>query len=454
LVERFDPASGATLETKEFRLSELPLTPLDCVYAAEGGHDAQPSDIEQRILYAIRRKPDGYAADAALRVNPNRGTGWGAGDLSYGEFSELMRTARQLITGGRGVDASDLDQPGRNQAAGIDMAELENRAKRAEQALRKLQSDLQALLTNPVTTDLEALRDAMLRASSFGVAGATPLSAAGAAQADRDTLMFQDNSITKELAQRITQLTTLQTNFDAGSTAVEVQRDYRLNRLRAVFGPSFIALPQFTAANAAELGQAWADGVKIQDNDPLAVVTWFQRAARARDGVARLDASLRYAEAVGSGERLSLTLAQLPFGPNDRWVGLPLKPGQPLSASRFSLVVQATEKLDATAPLAGLLIDEWVEVLPNTRETTGLVFQYDQPDASPPQCVLLAAPPDLDQPWNLWSLQQVLLETLDLARLRAVDLSALDEIGHYLPALYFAANSAGDTVSTDFSKLK
>jgi hypothetical protein len=266
--------------------------------------------------------------------------------------------------------------------------------------------------------------------------------------------MFQDNSITKELAQRITQLTTLQTNFDAGSTAVEVQRDYRLNRLRAVFGPSFIALPQFTAANAAELGQAWADGVKIQDNDPLAVVTWFQRAARARDGVARLDASLRYAEAVGSGERLSLTLAQLPFGPNDRWVGLPLKPGQPLSASRFSLVVQATEKLDATAPLAGLLIDEWVEVLPNTRETTGLVFQYDQPDASPPQCVLLAAPPDLDQPWNLWSLQQVLLETLDLARLRAVDLSALDEIGHYLPALYFAANSAGDTVSTDFSKLK
>jgi len=67
---------------------------------------------------------------------------------------------------------------------------------------------------------------------------------------------------------------------------------------------------------------------------------------------------------------------------------------------------------------------------------------------------MLAAPPDLDQPWNLWSLQQVLLETLDLARLRAVDLDALDEVGHYLPALYFAANVAGDTVSTDFSKLK
>src|SRR5262249_17619561 len=431
-----------------------PLTPLDCVYAADGGHDAQPSEIEQRILYAIRRKPDGFAPDAALRVNPNRGAGWGAGDLSYGEFSELRRTARQLITGGRGVDASDLDQPGRNQAAGIDMAELENRAKKVEQSLRKLQSDLQALLTNPATADLEALRDAILRASYFGIAGATPLSAAGASQADRDALVFQSNSIAKELAQRVAQLATLQTNFDASSTAIEVQRDYRLNRLRAVFGPSFVVLPRFAVANAAELGQAWADGVKIQDNDPLAVVTWFQRAARARDGVARLDAALQYAEAVGAGERLSLTLAQLPYGANDRWVGLPLKPGLPLSSARFSLVAQSTAKLDATKPLAGLLIDEWVEVLPNSRETTAVVFQYDQPDAMPPQCVLLAAPPDLDQPWNIWSLQQVLLETLDLARLRAVDLDALDEVGHYLPALYFAANVAGDTVSTDFSKLK
>jgi hypothetical protein len=48
----------------------------------------------------------------------------------------------------------------------------------------------------------------------------------------------------------------------------------------------------------------------------------------------------------------------------------------------------------------------------------------------------------------------VLLETLDLARIRAVDPDALGEIGHYLPALYFANNAAGDTVSTDFSRMK
>jgi hypothetical protein len=48
----------------------------------------------------------------------------------------------------------------------------------------------------------------------------------------------------------------------------------------------------------------------------------------------------------------------------------------------------------------------------------------------------------------------VLLETLDLARIRAIDPDTLDEVGHYLPAMFFATNLAGDTVSTDFAKLK
>jgi len=135
-------------------------------------------------------------------------------------------------------------------------------------------------------------------------------------------------------------------------------------------------------------------------------------------------------------------------------VDLPLQPNVELSPSRFSIVVQSTATLDLSLPLTGLLIDEWIEAVPNASETTGVVFQYDQPDASPPQCILLAVSPDLEQPWSLLSLQQVLLETLDLARLRAIDPETLDDVGHYLPALYFAINRAGDTVSTDLANLK
>ena len=267
-------------------------------------------------------------------------------------------------------------------------------------------------------------------------------------------LLTHAGSIQKELAQRVEQLTALATGFNASTATVEDKRDYALARLRIVFGKAFVVLPRFTAANAAELEKALADSAKVQDGDPFAATTWFQRMARVRDGVARLNATLNYSEALDTGEKLKLTIAQLPYDANDRWVGLPLKAGQSLPGGKLSLAVQSTAPVDVRQPLAGLLIDEWVEVVPSATETTGIALQYDQPNAAPPQTILIAVPPEIGSPWTVWSLQQVLLETLDLARIRAVDPDALDEVGHYLPALYFACNTAGDAVSTDFTTIK
>jgi len=453
LIERIDPSTAAVLETKELQLNGLRLSPLDFIYAAEGSRDAQASEIELRILYEMKRKDQGFAADATLRINPGRAAGWSINDLSYGEFTELLRTARRLITGARGIDASELAPPEKNQPAAVDVLELKTRADGAAEALRKTQADLQALLGDAVNARLESLREVILRSAHLGIAGTVPFSALGESGADLEALLLQGISLAKELAQRIEQLAAVETNFKPDATDDELCK-HHLARFRATFGDSFVVLPQFTVGNAADLERALTDSAKIQENDALEVVTWFQRASRVREGVARLNASIQYSEALETGEQLNLRIAQLPHSENDRWVGLPLRPGQGLSPSRFSLIVQSTAALDVRQPLTGLLIDEWVEVVPNTSEMTGLVFQYDQPDAAAPQCILLAVPPDLDQPWTLWSLQQVLLETLDLARIRAVDPEALDEVGHYLPALYFAFNSVGDTVSTEFSDLK
>src|SRR5204863_9879980 len=133
--------------------------------------------------------------------------------------------------------------------------------------------------------------------------------------------------------------------------------DADLDRLRTIFGTSFVILPRFSAANVNELQQALADSEAIQDGDPLNAVSWFQRAARVRAGASRLNAALSYAEALATGEKLNLRVAQLPFGENDRWVALPLQANQTLSPSRFSLVVQAATDLDVTETMAGALID-------------------------------------------------------------------------------------------------
>ena len=454
LVERLEGATGQVLETKELRLDKLRLAPLDFIYAVEGGEAGQQAEIEQRILYALMREPEGFAPGSLLRINPGRKPEWAASELGYGEFNELLRTARKLITNARGIDAEDLNPPERSGSSGVDVVELEKRAESAEQSLREATNEFQQQLSAAETANLEILRDLLLRSACFSAPGAVPLSAAGDSSADRQILLLQTGSVLKELAQRVEQLTARASGFNSSAATVEARGEYALARLRMVFGKAFVVLSRFAAANADELQKALADSTKVQGGDPFAATTWLHRMARVREGAARLNAALNYSEALKTGEKLKLSVAQLPYDANDRWVGLPLQAGQILPGGKLSLAVQSAALVDVRQPLAGLLIDEWVEVVPNATETSGISFQYDQPNAAPPQTILIAVPPQVDLPWTVWSLQQVLMETLDLARIRAVDPDALDEVGHYLPALYFAHNTAGETVSTDFTTIK
>lgn len=217
------------------------------------------------------------------------------------------------------------------------------------------------------------------------------------------------------------------------------------------FGPGFPALPRFTPTNASDLGPAFAQSLALQNNDPLAAVAWFQRIARVREGLARLDTALMYAEALGSGATLDLRVGQLPrpTQSGERWVALS---PTPIAGGRLSMVAHVPAGFDATRPVAGLLVDEFEEVVPSASAVTGLAFHFDEPGARAPHAILLAVSPDDRPTWDLDTLVATLAETMELAKLRAVDPDALEEAGHFLPALYFATNTAGDTVSTDFQR--
>ncbi len=449
LVERLDRATGEVVGTREVRLDQLGLAPLDLVLAAEGGEAGQQAEIEQRVLYVTRRQSGGPPADARLRVSAARDPAWQLDELGYGELSELLRSVRDLVAGVRPLDAGDLDLPERNTNPSLDLAELEGRAAAAEEAVRETAEALAEALTSPASADLEVIRDVLLGASGFGVPGAVPLSPAGSAEGDRQTVIAQAGSVERELAGRVSRLEGL-----VPVTGAEDRRNAALARFRIIFGAAFQVLPRFTPANRAELEKAVGDSSKIQGGDPLAAATWAYRMACVREGVGRLQLALDYSEAAGGSEPLRLTVAQLPFRADDRWVALPLDAGEQLPGGRLSLVVQSGAPLRLDRPLAGLLIDEWIEVVPSASQTTGIALQYDQPKAAPPQAILLAVPPDLAAPWTVFSLQQVLLETLDLSRLRAVDPDALGEVGQYLPASYLVHNASGQAaVSTDFAPL-
>jgi hypothetical protein len=159
---------------------------------------------------------------------------------------------------------------------------------------------------------------------------------------------------------------------------------------------------------------------------------------------------LNHAQILGRSVRLDLRVAQVPHQQGGRWVALP-SDDPPVDGLASLLLQSAPRQFDGT--LCGLLVDEWTELVPSRQETTGIAFQYDPPDAAAPQAILLAVPAVVGEPWTVRSLNRVLLETLDMARLRAVDPTLLGDVGHFLPATYLAFNAHADAVSSNLNLL-
>ena len=96
-----------------------------------------------------------------------------------------------------------------------------------------------------------------------------------------------------------------------------------------------------------------------------------------------------------------------------------------------------------TQTIAAFVCDEWPEFIPDPFQTAGIGFHYDAPGARPPQAILLALPPQLDQDaWSFDDAVDVIHEAFDLAKLRGVrprDLAGgLGAMlpGNYLPHTY------------------
>jgi hypothetical protein len=234
--------------------------------------------------------------------------------------------------------------------------------------------------------------------------------------------------------------------------AAEASGQYGIERLQDTLGSGFVTLPSLHPSNATLLRTAFGASDVLQGGDPLAVGVWLRRVAEVRPGAGQLSNTLLVANLLQTASDFQLKVAQLPFAaatPPARWVGLPTTPQTPSDPTTGFAAWLPTE-LDFTAPFAGLLVDDWVEVIPEEQATTAIAFDGSAPGARPPQAILLAVNPDPTQAWSRDVLTAVLRETMDLARLRLVDLEAAAFAGRALPALYVADNALNAVPSVHF----
>jgi hypothetical protein len=224
--------------------------------------------------------------------------------------------------------------------------------------------------------------------------------------------------------------------------------------LAEVFGAGFAALAVLGGApriDSDPWAKATGGAAGVTARPGADIRPWLARAGVVRPMVSRYCETLLVREAQGRATRLRVI--QTPVEAYGSWAGLPFPEGIPPREPLKSTVAEIVggPGVDLSERLVGLVIDEWMEVVPKRLETgdpakqtqlrdittTGIAMNANAPGSRPPQAILVALSPD-GAAWNGERLVRVLDEALALARMRCVTLDQLPMIGRYLPALYFA----------------
>jgi hypothetical protein len=257
------------------------------------------------------------------------------------------------------------------------------------------------------------------------------------------------------------------TDYDKAETGPDRVRA-ALDALRAMIGTDVLLVPRFTPSD--QLASDWRrahndsdDLVRHLEQDvhrDFPVDDWLHGIARVREKprlwerVVMLSDALRGPGDIFGDDEPELTPVQFPYQQNDHWLGMEFAPGTVIDQDRLLFTAHYADNPSlGNDPRSGLLLDEWTEVVPATKETTGIAVNYDQPDSEPPQAMLLVAPPVRTGTWQVDDLVSAVNETFDLAKIRAVEPAHLDDTAyaHLLPATVMSATRQPITISTDLA---
>jgi hypothetical protein len=421
---------GGTTHTTTVRLSDLDIGPLDCLAMADSAEVPQQSELEARILQFAA--PSGatspqidYTADSSL---------------AFPDFFFLIASLQSLIGAARALTPQDFTLPEKKAedlGGTTNLTDLQTRATTAATQFSTAVASLQTAIGGPAAP----LRTALQTCSLFDVPGSVPSSIIDTALAD------QAAAVLKILQPRSTQASSI--NIASAS-----QADI-LTVFGSVFGENFTVLPRFTPPDATSIQGAFAQSPSLVASDPVAPSRWLNQLTHIRPAISRLDTALSLAQILeGNASAFTPLLGQLPLQPADRWLGLPIDPANPPNKGRVAFTCYTQGNPATNTNYAGLLIDEWPERIPSTDERAAVAFHYERPKARAPQTLLLAVCPDDRATWDDDLIAGTLQEALELAKIRTVDLNSVLRVGQILPALYFALNLQGATVSTNFLTVK
>lgn len=166
--------------------------------------------------------------------------------------------------------------------------------------------------------------------------------------------------------------------------------------------------------------------------DDLTIDEWISQMADVRPAMQHLNQLKMFGAWNFSANPLSYRPMQLPFGIDEStehyWLGLEVDANDP---EKFIFNANAYLVLDSEAmfmdreftAVKGIVFDIWNESIPYRNQTAGLAFAYDQPDAEPPQVMMLALPENFGNSgrWTERKLLRSIKSAMHLVKDRAVE---------------------------------
>jgi predicted nucleic acid-binding Zn-ribbon protein len=449
-------------------LADLSVQPLDFIYLIRKKVEATGySEIESRVRYHFARK---FAlSDATIvKIEFANSGGGGLAVRSFGEVLSFANAIREVAGKARPLQAQDFAPASKTVTAAsenpgnLDVVELQSRVAGLRLDFDTLFTDLDNAASDADTLQTDAavdtLRARLVAIADAGVPLAFPLSSLGSADAERESLLAQSKSLHDRYEVLKPAYDQNLTTVDAAATKPPQKVTLLTQMARGFLGDDFVLLPKFNLTDPADVTKAdanrgqllkYARETKLM---PLPVDEWLHGVSLVRPNM-RTFATMFMLGQTFNGDVPACSPMQLPFRGNDSWLGVEFPEATAIVHDTISMVQCLPQGFQPAASQSGLLVDEWTETLPQKNEVTGLAFNFDQPNSAPPSAILLAVTPELTGKWHWDDLAATVLDTIERAKLRAVEPDMIDSLsgfGALLPSILSEFHTSPSGISLDY----
>jgi hypothetical protein len=461
-------------------LADLDIQPLDYLYLTSNAEE-----LKQYIGFKSGTSNQKVTIDLKSRLPQ-----WDKGIRTFCELDFLMDQLRAIIQQGRAASALDFtDSNNSVYAEGFDINQLQLRVSNAYQNFKTsifnilndsdlykiIKQDSSSISIDPTEklqlneSQAKLLVPFLLNAHLYGVPNCIPRIDFATAQNKQDAsddLAGQADNAIKQVQKRLG-LADGCLNKVVSTTSDKQKKAIYADAAKALFGKAFVMFPLFVPLNSNELLQQLnlsADKKLMRYKGFRALADWKQAISKVRKQMKALY-NVEINQILSGDLSFTYEPVQLPYKQDDYWVGTEFPDGYSAGDDQLSVMLISPEEWKNNTPnKAALVVDEWVEILPNKIETTGISINYDNPNACAPQSVLLAVTPVETGKWQFENLVYTLIDTLEMAKNRAVEPDNLEQspLSHVLPTIISEIAPAefynpgepspmGVQVTTDFS---